>query len=50
MRSVFFKQLHMAHADIHILFHVCNGRDFGVQKAKNGDRGRIVFIAKSERI
>ena len=28
-----------------ILFYVCNGRDFGVQKIKNGDRGRIVFYA-----
>ena len=26
-----------------ILFHVCNGRDFGVQKANNEDRRRIVF-------
>ena len=29
----------------HILFYICNGRDFGVQKTKNGDRGRIVFTA-----
>ena len=28
-----------------ILFYVCNGRYFGIQKAKNGDRGRIVFTA-----
>ena len=28
-----------------ILFYVCNGRYFGVQKAKNGDRGTIVFTA-----
>ena len=28
-----------------ILFFSCNGRDFGVQKAENGDRGRIVFTA-----
>ena len=32
-----------------ILFYVCNGRYFGVQKAKNGDRGRIVFTAESGR-
>ena len=28
-----------------ILFYVYNGRYFGVQKAKNRDRGRIVFTA-----
>ena len=28
-----------------ILFHVCNGRDFGVQKTKSGDRGRIACTA-----
>ena len=28
-----------------ILFFACNSRDFGVQQAKNGDRGRIVFTA-----
>ena len=28
-----------------VLFHVCNGRDFGAQKANNGDRRRIVFTA-----
>ena len=28
-----------------ILLYVCNGRYFGVQQAKNGDRGRIVFTA-----
>ena len=28
-----------------ILFLACNGRDFGVQKGKNGDRGPIVFNA-----
>ena len=28
-----------------ILFDVCNSVGFGVQKAKNGDRGTIVFTA-----
>ena len=28
-----------------ILFDVCNSLGFGVQKAKNGDRGTIVFTA-----
>ena len=28
-----------------ILFYVCNSEYFGVQKAKNGDRGTIVFTA-----
>ena len=28
-----------------ILFYVCNSLCFGVQKAKNGDRGTIVFTA-----
>ena len=28
-----------------ILFYVCNSLWFGVQKAKNGDRGTIVFTA-----
>ena len=28
-----------------IMFYVCNGRYFGVQKAENEDRGRIVFTA-----
>ena len=29
----------------HILFYVCNSRYFGVQNAKNGDRGTIVSTA-----
>ena len=33
-----------------ILFFVCNGRYFGVKKAKNGDRGRIVFTAALRKI
>ena len=32
-----------------ILFHVCNGGYFGVQKAKNGDGGSMVFIAALNR-
>ena len=28
-----------------ILFFACSGREFGVQKEKNGDRGSIVFTA-----
>ena len=28
-----------------VLFFSCSGRDFGVQKAKNEDRGTIVFTA-----
>ena len=28
-----------------ILFYVCNSLCFGVQKAKNGDRGTIMFTA-----
>ena len=32
-----------------ILFHVCNGGYFGVQKAKNGDGGTMVFTAALNR-
>ena len=28
-----------------VIFYVCNGRYFGVQKAKNEDRGTVVFTA-----
>ena len=41
------KQRHFIDADIrpHFIFCVYNSLYFGVQKAKNGDRGTIVFTA-----